>query len=230
MLEVEPPPVLVVDDDARLRALLERYLSDNGFRVSTAESAAQARLCLRADKYAAMVLDIMMPGETGLELAADLRAQGAALPIMMLTARGESEERIEGLEAGADDYLAKPFEPRELVLRLQKLVARGRSSSAQETRRVVFGPYTYAFAGQRLTRNGEQVHLTSGETHLLEALADAAGVVLSREALSEKLNVPASERTIDVQITRLRKKIERDPRQPVYIQTIRHQGYVLRAE
>lgn len=227
----EAATILVVDDDERLRQLLTKYLEDSGFKVKNAASAREARERLTStDHFDLMVLDIMMPGESGLELADSLRSHGSHLPILMLTAMDQPEERIAGLERGADDYLTKPFEPRELILRIQKLIGRQPVTSRPRETTAAFGPFRFDPASQRLTKNGAPVHLTSGEANLLQALAENLGMVMSRDALSERLHVPASERTIDVQITRLRKKIEADPRRPVYLQTIRHQGYVLRKE
>jgi two-component system, OmpR family, phosphate regulon response regulator OmpR len=219
------PHLLVVDDDERLRSLLQRYLSTNGFRVTAAADAAEARALIKSFAFDALVLDVMMPGENGLDLAADLRTQ-SDMPILMLTALGESQDRIMGLERGADDYLAKPFEPRELMLRLSALLRRTRSAQLPPHREVRMGPCVFDSERGELTRGGKHVKLTGSEAQLLKLFAANAGRSFSRAALCQRLNI-ALERSVDVQVTRLRRKIEEDPKLPLYIQTVRGVGYVL---
>lgn len=225
----DPPHVLVVDDDARLRALLHQYLGENGFFVSTAANTAEAEEVLRVFTVEALVLDVMMPGETGLAYASRLKARAAAPPVLLLTARGEASDRIGGLEAGAADYLAKPFAPRELLLRLENILARTRSGESSK-RAVVFGSYRFDLAHGRLSHAGTPLYLTSSESDCLRILAQAAGTPVSREEIARTLGDVHNERSVDVQINRLRKKIEPHPGKPMYLQTIRHAGYVLYAE
>ena len=223
------PHILVVDDDARLRNLLSRYLAENGFRVTTAEIAADARAKLRSVSPDLMVLDIMMPGESGLDLTASLRAsQPPDLPVLLLTARGAPEDRIAGFEAGADDYLGKPFEPLELVLRIRAMLRRVPSGPVP-IGPIGLGALTFDPERGELTRPEGVIRLTGGEVALLTALAKRANEALSREEIAVALSMDDSgERAIDVQITRLRRKIEPDPREPRYIHTVRGRGYMLR--
>jgi len=217
--------LLVVDDDARLRGLLHRFLTQQGFRVTTAADAAEARALIKSIDFDCLILDVMMPGENGFDLASDLRAQ-SELPILMLTARGDSEDRITGLERGADDYLAKPFEPRELMLRATALVRRARGSRPPPHREIRMGNCVFDLERGELTKAGKRVKLTGSEAQLLKLFATNAGRPFSREALCARLNI-ALERSVDVQVTRLRRKIEEDPKLPLYIQTVRGVGYVL---
>ena len=221
----DDPHLLVVDDDARLRALLQRYLTSNGFRVTAAADAAEARTLFKSIAFDALVLDVMMPGESGLDLAADLRAQ-SDVPILMLTARGEAESRILGFEHGADDYLGKPFEPRELELRLAALMRRARAKEPPPHSEVRMGECVFDPARGELTRSGKRVKLTGSEMQLLKLLAANAGRAFTRAALCTRLKLKL-ERSVDVQVTRLRRKIEEDPKLPLYIQTVRGVGYVL---
>lgn len=223
--------ILVVDDDARLRALLSRYLGEQGFRVTTAENAADARGKLRLVSPDLMVLDVMMPGESGLSLIETLRRDnGQGLPILLLTARGAPEDRIAGFEAGADDYLGKPFEPLELVLRIRAMLRRAPPGPiGGPTGPVQLGGAEFDPDRGELRTAGGTVRLTGGEAALLAALARRPGEVLSREALAATLAMDETgERAIDVQVTRLRRKIEDDPREPRYLQTVRGRGYVLK--
>lgn len=222
--------VLVVDDDARLRRLLQRYLSEQGFRVSVAGSAAEARQILGFMQPDAMVLDVTMPGENGLDLTRGLRLVGQNLPILLLTARGGPEDRIAGLETGADDYLGKPFEPRELLLRLRALLRRvGPPAPSDNHRPVRLGGLEFDPVRGLLSGADGQLHLTGGEAALLAVLARRLGTVLSREAIARTLEMDeASERAIDVQVTRLRRRIEPDPREPRFLHTVRGRGYVLK--
>lgn len=227
------PHILVVDDDTRLRDLLRRYLSDNGFRVSTAADALEAREMLRSLAFDLLIVDVMMPGEDGLSLTASLRAVNS-VPILLLTARGEPDDRIAGLEAGADDYLAKPFEPRELVLRLGTILRRTQTATPEAEsstpRRLCLGGYLFDPDRELLEREDDIIRLTSAETALLRALDEAQGVPLSREELARNSGIDGNPRTVDVQVTRLRRKIETDPKTPRYLLTVRGTGYVLRGD
>jgi len=222
--------VLVVDDDARLRALLSRYLAEQGFRVTTAGHAAEAREQMRSMQPDLLVLDVMMPGETGLSLTNSLRAERAGLPILLLTARGAPEDRIAGFEAGADDYLGKPFEPYELVLRLRAMLRRVvPPAPAEPAGPVALGILIFDVERAELSGPDGIVHLTGGEAALLQALARKPGEVLSRDWIVETLGMDETgERAIDVQVTRLRRKIEADPREPRFLHTVRGRGYVLK--
>jgi len=227
----DPAHILVVDDDARLRALLQRFLTEQGFRVSTAENAAAARAALADMAFDLLVLDVMMPGETGLELTAALRTEGQEVPILMLTARGAPDDRIAGLEQGVDDYLAKPFDPRELALRIRTILRRAAPAptAPQSLTPMQIGNRWFDIERAELRGPDGIIRLTGGEAALMQALARRAGEILSREDIGEALGTPdAGERAIDVQVTRLRRKVEPDPREPRFIQTIRHRGYVLR--
>jgi two-component system phosphate regulon response regulator OmpR len=229
---VDGPHILVVDDDNRLRDLLRKYLADNGFRVSVAGDAAEARKTLASFDFDLMVLDLMMPGETGLELARSLRKE-RRVPILMLTAMGESADRITGLETGADDYLTKPFEPRELLLRINSILRRVNEMPQAPpvvAEEISFGPFRFDLVRGELKRGEERIKLTDAERGLLAALARTPGATLSRDDLA-RLTVPGNNaRTIDVQVTRLRRKIEPDPKFPRYLQTARGRGYRLATE
>ena len=224
----EMPHILVVDDDTRLRELLRKFLSDNGFRVTVAANAGEARNRMAGLQFDLIILDRMMPGESGLDFAKNLQNSNSSA-ILMLTAMGEVEARIDGLEVGVDDYLAKPFEPRELLLRIRTILRRLDSIETLETR-VRLGLAEYDPSREVMTMNGQPLRLTSAETSLLSALAAVAGQVLTREELTEICNIEGGERAIDVQVTRLRRKIEPDPRVPRYLQTVRGRGYVLRPD
>jgi two-component system, OmpR family, phosphate regulon response regulator OmpR len=224
--------ILVVDDDARLRALLQRFLTEQGHRVAVAADAAEARAAIDAMAFDLLVLDVMMPGETGLQLAEHLRREGHETPILMLTARGDPDDRVAGFEHGADDYLAKPFDPRELALRIRTILRRLTRPAPPAP--LPEGPMQLGsrwFDAERCELRGPDgtQRLTGGEAALLTALARRAGEVLSREEIAVALGTPdAGERSVDVQVTRLRRKIETDPREPRFLHTIRHKGYVLR--
>lgn len=224
--------ILVVDDDAKLRDLLVRFLSKEGFRVTAAESAQAARDRLRALAFDLIVMDVMMPGETGVELTRSLRRDND-VPILMLTAVGEAHARIDGLEAGADDYLSKPFEPREFVLRIQSILRRSAASTPTPVTSAItlgelrFDPERLLLLQDAGTR---PIRLTTTEQQLLAALARQPGRILSREALAEAANVDGGDRAVDVQVTRLRRKIEPDAKLPRYLQTVRGRGYVLRPD
>jgi two-component system phosphate regulon response regulator OmpR len=222
---LQDPHLLVVDDDERLRTLLQRYLTSNGFRVSAAADAADARALMKSMAFDLLILDVMMPGESGFDLTKSVRA-GSSVPILMLTAKGEAEDRIKGLEQGADDYLAKPFEPRELLLRVSALLRRAAPPAQMALAEVRMGDCVYDPERGQLRRKGKPVHLTSSESALLQFFAANAGRSFSRADLCARLGV-ALERSIDVQVTRLRRKIEEDPKLPLYLQTVRGVGYVL---
>ena len=230
MSELEPH-LLVVDDDARLRELLRRYLSENGFRVTVAAGAEEARANLASFAFDLIVLDVMMPGESGLELTGALRADGGTprIPILLLTAMAEPEDRVNGLEQGAADYLAKPFEPRELVLRIRNIIER-RGVTDEAVRTVRFGAFRFDLARAELFRGDDIVRLTAAEAGLLASLAARAGEAVSREDLSQSAQFRGNIRNVDVQMTRLRRKIEPDPRYPRYLQTVRGTGYALKPE
>jgi len=229
MSETEPH-LLVVDDDSRLRELLRRYLSDSGFRVTGAADAAEARAQLASFAFDLVVLDVMMPGENGLDLTRSLRQRRAPrIPVLLLTAMGEPEDRVNGLEQGADDYLAKPFEPRELVLRIRNILQR-RPEPAAAAGEVRFGAFRFDLGRAELFRGDDPVHLTAAETGLLSILAQQAGQPVSREELSQAAAFSGNIRNVDVQMTRLRRKIELDPRYPRCLQTVRGTGYVLKPE
>ncbi|MDZ4366541.1 MAG: response regulator [Afipia sp.] len=219
----DAPHILVVDDDRRIRELLKRYLSDNGYRVTAAENAAEARARLAGLSFDLLVLDIMMPGESGLDLTRDLR-RNSTVPILMLTARGEASDRIDGLERGADDYLAKPFEPRELLLRIGTILRRAQAPGAVRHDEVSLGSCRFNTTRGELWNGDRQIRLTTREIQLLRIFAANPGKPLSRMDLCDN---EAAERSIDVQINRLRRKLETDPRNPVYLQTVRGEGYAL---
>lgn len=223
--------VLVVEDNEPLRERLARYLRGEGFRVTSAADAAAARVQLDTLIPDLVVLDVMMPGESGLELTESLRkAQHNEVPILMLTARGTPEDRIAGFEAGADDYLPKPFEPRELVLRIRALLRRAPPPSVDSVAPPLrFGSAEFDAGRGELRDQGGPIRLTGGEAALLAALAARPNEVLSREDLAAVLGMDAaSERAIDVQVTRLRRKIETDPREPRFLHTVRGRGYILK--
>ena len=227
--QADLPHLLVVDDDTRLRALLARYLGGQGHVVTTAASAAQARACMRSLAFDLLVLDVMMPGQNGLDLAKALRAEGCATPILMLTAAAEAEERIAGLEAGADDYLPKPFEPRELLLRIAAIMRR--TPRPQEGPPPIrLGRWIFDPDRSVLSAGAEIVRLTDVETSLLRVLAQTPGGIVTRDELVDRSRAAVNARSIDVQVNRLRRKIEADPRTPRYLQTVRGSGYVLRPD
>lgn len=225
----EAPHILLVDDDARLRALTSRYLGENGYRVTVAETAAAARDKLRFMDFDLMVLDVMMPGESGLELTGDLRSERAPLlPILLLTARDAPEDILAGFEAGADDYLGKPFDPRVLLARVRAMLRRAQPPAVQ-TGPLQLGVATFDPARGELAGPNLRVRLSGAELALLMALAARPHEILSREALAAALGLDdVNERAIDVQVTRLRRKIEPDPREPRFLHTVRGKGYVLK--
>lgn len=227
--QAEKSHILVVDDDTRICDLVSRFLREHGFVVLTAEDVAQAENMLVHFEFDALVVDVMMPGKTGTEFVQDLRARAQEIPVLLLTALGEAEDRISGLEAGADDYLPKPFEPMELVLRLRAILRR---TQKPQRDRVLYkiGVWQFDIKHDELKNGQDVLHLTSMEASLLRALAESCGEVVSRDDLARRSGLSTGGRTIDVQVTRLRRKIEEDTKAPRFLQTVRGKGYLLRAE
>lgn len=225
----EAPHILVVDDDDRIRGLLNRFLTENGYRVTMADNAREARARMEGLVFDLIVLDVMMPGESGIDFARTVRSH-SAVPILMLTARAEIDDRLAGLQTGVDDYVTKPFDPRELLLRIHSILRRTaqvppkRDEAVPET--VHFGPFSFHLARGELRRDDEHIRITEREREMLRVLATGLGETLQRELLAEN-GAAANERTIDVQINRLRRKIELDPGNPLYLQTVRGIGYKL---
>lgn len=229
-MEAEKQHILVVDDDTRLRSLLQRFLRENGFYVSVAKGAEEAREALKNYRFDLLIVDIMMPNETGLEFLGKLR-QESSLPVILLTAMGETEDRITGLESGADDYLPKPFEPKELVLRIKNILRRAPQEDGQAVEKLNLGLCCYDMVKKELlTKQGMVIHITPVEQAMLNVLGQKSGQIFTREKLAEILGAGQSPRSIDVQITRLRKKIEKDSKNPRYLQTVRGKGYMLLPE
>lgn len=222
--------ILVVDDDRRLRSLLQRYLQENGFAVSVAQDAESARLFLQQYLFDLLIVDVMMPNETGIEFLQKLRLEND-VPAIVLTAMGETEDRILGLEAGADDYLPKPFEPKELVLRINSILRRVPKNDKSGLKVLSFGDYIFDLDKKECRHKVDGlVHMTPVETSILSILGQKNGQIFSREKLAEMLGAGQSPRSIDVQMTRLRKKIEKDSKNPRYLQTVRGKGYMLLTE
>jgi two-component system, OmpR family, phosphate regulon response regulator OmpR len=234
MVENAKSKILVVDDDLRLRDLLQRYLTEQGFVVRTVSDATEMNRLLARERYDLMVLDLMLPGEDGLSICRRLRGGNETMPIIMLTAKGDEVDRIVGLEVGADDYLPKPFNPRELVARIQAVLRRRPATMppgapSSDAQLVEFGPFRLNLATRSLARDGEDVPLTTGEFALLKALAQHPRTPLSRDKLMELARgreFGAFDRSIDVQVSRLRRLIEADPSKPAFIQTVWGFGYV----
>jgi two-component system phosphate regulon response regulator OmpR len=222
--------ILVIDDDRRLRSLLQRYLQENGFAVSVAKDAENARQLLRQYQFDLLIVDVMMPNESGIEFLQKLRQEND-VPAIILTAMGETEDRISGLEAGADDYLAKPFEPKELVLRINNILRRVPVENKSKSAVLRFGDYIFDIE-KKECRHKESgvVHMTPIEVTILSILGQKSGQIFTREKLAELLGVGQNLRSIDVQMTRLRKKIEKDSKNPRYLQTVRGKGYMLLTE
>ena len=222
--------ILIVDDDTRIRNLLRKYLLDNNYRVTTAENAADAEQKMLLFDFDLLVLDVMMPGLTGLEFTEKLRKGENTVPILLLTAKSDVEHRIEGFGAGADDYLPKPFDPKELLLRMQSILRRSVTEEAviEPPEEVQFGEFVFRHARGELLRNDTRVTLTTREIEVLRCLTNEPGRIVSRIELADCEDI--SERAIDVQVNRLRRKIEADPRDPIYLQTVRGSGYVLRTD
>ena len=229
-MTTEMKHILVVDDDTRLRVLLQKFLRENGFYVSVAKDATEARKLLQVYKHDLLIVDVMMPNESGLEFVAKLR-EDSDVPVIMLTAMGEVPDRIAGLESGADDYLSKPFEPQELVLRIKSILKRTPKIKANADDLPNLGSCVYSISKKELaTKKGDLIHITPVEQSLLNVLAVKCGQVFTREKLADILGAGQSPRSIDVQITRLRKKIEQDSKNPRYLQTVRGKGYMLLPE
>lgn len=222
----DAPHLLVIDDDRRIRELLSRYLADHGFRVSVAADAAEARRKLESLEFDLLIVDVMMPGETGVLFTRSLREKNS-VPVLMLTALAETESRITGLEAGADDYLSKPFEPRELLLRINSILKRVAKPATPAFEQVSFGPYMFSVKKRELRQNGEDVRLTDREQEIMLAFASRPGDTIARHELLGGETGASGERKIDVQINRLRRKIEEDPANPKWLQTVRGVGYRL---
>ena len=222
MSVIQGPSILVVDDDARLRVLLEKFLTSEGFRVYLASSAAEARSYVARQVFNAFVVDIMMPGENGLSLLPSLTSQA---PVLMLTAKDELDDKVKGFEQGADDYLTKPFEPMELAVRLRALLRRGKSNKNKAF--IKLGVLTFDIERGELFADSEEIYLSSTEKTLLSTLAQKPGEPFSREELAQRIGHRISDRTVDVQIARLRRKVRDDMSQPKIIRTIRHVGYAL---
>ncbi|MBL0371955.1 response regulator transcription factor [Rhizobium sp. KVB221] len=225
MLEDDAPHLLIVDDDRRIRELLQKFLTGKGFRVTVAADAAEARRKLEGLDFDLLVLDVMMPGESGIALTNSLR-EIRNIPIILLTALAEAESRIAGLEAGADDYLPKPFDPRELVLRINNILKRAVNPQKPKIDQLIFGPFTFSLVKRELKRGATQIGLTGREQEIMMIFAANAGQTIARHELAGN-GVDVGERTIDVQINRLRRKIEDDPGNPIWLQTVRGIGYKL---
>ena len=226
------PHLLVVDDDERIRSLLQQFLVQDGYLISTAENAEQARILLSGIEFDLIILDVMMPGQDGISFAGELRNLGNNTPILLLTARGETEDRIKGLEAGADDYLPKPFEPKELLLRINAILRRmpDLKEDKMMPKTLDFGNLKYDVARNELWDGEKQVRLTTTESQFMKIFTSALGEPISRADLVTSLGRDVSlaqDRAIDVHITRLRRKIEVNPSQPRYLQTVRGAGYML---
>lgn len=227
-LQDDAPHILVIDDDSRIRDLLSRYLTEQGFRISIAADALEARRKMSGLTFDLLVVDVMMPGENGTDFTRSIREE-LDVPVIMLTALGETEARIKGLEAGADDYLPKPFDPRELVLRINSILKRVIVEPLPMVEQVLFGPYTFSLLSRELKRDGEPVKLTDREREIMVLFASNAGETVHRMDLVGQ-DTGANERTVDVQINRLRRKIENDPASPTWLQTVRGIGYRLQVK
>ena len=219
--------ILVIDDDTRLRNLLGRFLEENNLVVSLAKDTTEARSLMQTSNFDLLIVDVMMPNETGIEFTADLR-KSSEIPIIMLTARGEFDDRIKGLESGADDYLQKPFEPKELLLRIKNILKRINPGTLKDVNSYNFGAFSFNSSDLRLKKGDIFIHITDSEANILKILCENQGQAVSREKLSP-LCGGIDDRSIDVQITRLRRKIEENPKQPHYLQTVRNQGYILQS-
>ncbi len=217
--------ILVIDDDTRLRNLLGRFLEENGFKVELAKDTSEAKYLMEKSNFDLLIVDVMLPNETGVDFTTNLR-KTSKTPIIMLTARGEFDDRIKGLEAGADDYLQKPFEPKELLLRINNILKRIPTNNSSSDTICRFGKFSFNLQDFRLKKENEFVHITDSEAKILSILCKEKGAIISREKLAS-LCGGIDERSIDVQITRLRRKIEINPKQPHYLQTVRNRGYVI---
>jgi two-component system phosphate regulon response regulator OmpR len=221
----DAPHLLVIDDDRRIRELIKRYLTEHGYRVTMAADAQEARNHLEGLEFDLLIVDVMMPGETGISLTRSI-GENRKVPVLMLTALAETDNRIEGLEAGADDYLTKPFDPRELLLRINNILKRAAKPETPIIEQISFGPFQFSVKKRELKRDGEPVRLTEREQEIMVIFASKAGETVARfELLGDESD--AGERKIDVQINRLRRKIEDDPGDPKWLQTVRGIGYKL---
>ena len=218
--------ILIVDDDERLRSLLSKFLINSEFLVSDAKDASTAKIMMKSIIFDLIVLDIMMPGQNGLELLSEIRNK-SKVPILMLTAMSTPENRLDGLETGADDYMTKPFEPKELLFRIQNILKRNISSTKKNNVDLEFGPFFFNLDTLNLYKNGNSVHLTNSEQNLLKCFAEVPNKALSRNDINKMLGDKMETRSIDVAITRIRKKIEQDQRYPIYLQTVRGIGWKL---
>lgn len=229
-MESSKPHILVIDDDTRLRSLLQRFLRENDFLASAAKGAQDARKMLEQYRFDLLVVDIMMPGESGLAFLSKLR-QEDNVPVILLTAMGEAGDRINGLETGADDYLPKPFEPKELVLRIRNILRRTPREKTPGSAKLNLGLCWYDLEKKELSsKQGQVIHITPVEQAMLSLLGQKSGQIFSRDKLAELLGAGQGPRSIDVQVTRLRKKIEKDSKNPRYLQTVRGKGYMLLTE
>ena len=221
--------ILVIDDDQRLRSLLRKFLENNGFRVSDAEDANQAKIIMESIIFDLLVIDVMMPGQNGLDFLKEIRIKNN-IPTLMLTAMSSPENRLDGLEIGADDYMTKPFEPRELLIRIQNILKRFIPSIKKNNNndQIKFGPFLFNFNNLNLYKNGKSVHLTTSEQKLLNCFAKASNKALSRDNINNLLGGNIETRSIDVSVVRIRRKIEEDQRYPIYLQTVRGVGWMLK--
>ena len=221
--------ILVIDDDQRLRTLLRKFLENNGFRVSDAEDANQAKIIMESIIFDLLVIDVMMPGQNGLDFLKEIRIKNN-IPTLMLTAMSSPENRLGGLEIGADDYMTKPFEPRELLLRIQNILKRFIPSIKKNNNndQIKFGPFLFNYNNLNLYKNGKSVHLTTSEQKLLNCFAKASNKALSRDNINNLLGGNIETRSIDVSVVRIRRKIEEDQRYPIYLQTVRGVGWMLK--
>ena len=221
--------ILVIDDDQRLRTLLRKFLENNGFRVSDAEDANQAKIIMESIIFDLLVIDVMMPGQNGLDFLKEIRIKNN-IPTLMLTAMSSPENRLDGLEIGADDYMTKPFEPRELLLRIQNILKRFIPSIKKNNNndQIKFGPFLFNYNNLNLYKNGKSVHLTTSEQKLLNCFAKASNKALSRDNINNLLGGNIETRSIDVSVVRIRRKIEEDQRYPIYLQTVRGVGWMLK--
>ena len=221
--------ILVIDDDQRLRTLLRKFLENNGFRVSDAEDANQAKIIMESIIFDLLVIDVMMPGQNGLDFLKEIRIKNN-IPTLMLTAMSSPENRLDGLEIGADDYMTKPFEPRELLLRIQNILKRFIPPIKKNNNndQIKFGPFLFNYNNLNLYKNGKSVHLTTSEQKLLNCFAKASNKALSRDNINNLLGGNIETRSIDVSVVRIRRKIEEDQRYPIYLQTVRGVGWMLK--
>jgi two-component system, OmpR family, phosphate regulon response regulator OmpR len=220
------PHILIVDDDERILKLLKAFLSKNGYQISTATSVKEAEECIKQTNFDLLMLDVMMPGVTGIEFAKQIKNNETHAPIILLTALSEPEDRVKGLESGADDYITKPFEPKELLLRTQKLIELYGYKKSESQEKIYFGDIIYDRSKKEIIHGQDVIILSSTEHRLLDVLIDNKNKVVSRDVLSN-IMYGIGERSVDVQIVRLRSRIEPDPKQPKFLQTVRHEGYIL---